>query len=523
MKRRIALWCILLIAAGATIAACNNGVGAAGIDGTGSPMPNNPIAPDPPTPTTPAASNVIAYGTVTAFGSIWVNGVEYETSQATFTINGQPGDQSDLDVGDVVLVVATADSEGQAGIAQRVVFNSLLEGPISAIDADRYSFTALGQTVEITQSTVFDEVFPQQSLAGLRVGDVVEVSGFRAANEVIKATRVDAKEFGRREFETTGTVADLDSVARRFRISGLVVDFGAAMIEAFPGGAITQGDVVRARGSSLRADGSFVATSVELVPAVSGNAGDQVELEGYITSGVPLCVGGCGPSIPSMSFSVERVSVQTTPTTVYEGGSVYNLWYGIKVEVEGALRADRVLIASKVRFSYVDPIQITAQVDSVDATSGSLTTLGITVRTDALTRIADQSGARIQPFSLANLVVGDYVSIRGIEFPADSGELLASAIERHDPVAEIELQGYFQSATWPIAPWRCCTTPPMPWLATVQILGVTVVTKEDTSYGAVDGATLWFDIGPGVLVRARGVLIGDRRIEASYVSYGDTK
>jgi len=63
----------------------------------------------------------------------------------------------------------------------------------------------------------------------------------------------------------------------------------------------------------------------------------------------------------------------------------------------------------------------------------------------------------------------------------------------------------------------------MPWLATVQILGVTVVTKEDTSYAAIDGATLWFDIGPGVLLRARGVLIGDRRIEASYVSYGDTK
>jgi hypothetical protein len=58
-------------------------------------------------------------------------------------------------------------------------------------------------------------------------------------------------------------------------------------------------------------------------------------------------------------------------------------------------------------------------------------------------------------------------------------------------------------------------------LATVQILGVTIVTKDDTSYGRVEGATLWFDIGPGVLVRARGVVIGDRKVEASYVSYGD--
>ena len=46
--------------------------------------------------------------------------------------------------------------------------------------------------------------------------------------------------------------------------------------------------------------------------------------------------------------------------------------------MEGALRADGVLIATKVRFSYVDPVKITSRVDTVSATTGSFTTLGIT-------------------------------------------------------------------------------------------------------------------------------------------------
>ena len=294
----------LLIAAAALLAGCDGGVGTAGIDGTGAPIPN-PIVPDPSPPKAPAVSSVIAYGAVTAFGSVWVNGVRYDTSQATFTINGSLGNQSDLEIGDVVLVVGTLDPDAATGVARQVVFDSLVEGPISAIDAEANSFVALGQTVEITPTTSFDDAIPQQALAGLSIGDVVEVSGFRAANGEIKATRVAFKEFGRREFETTGVVANHDGVARRFNVNALVVDYSVAMLEAFPSGAIADGDVVEVRGSSLRADGAFVATSVELNPAVSGNAGDRVEMEGYIKfASCTTCFTTCTPYPEQPSFSL---------------------------------------------------------------------------------------------------------------------------------------------------------------------------------------------------------------------------
>jgi uncharacterized protein DUF5666 len=426
---------VALLGLVAMLAACNGGGdgGTAGIDGTGV------TSPDPTPRSSPAASNVIAYGAITAFGSVWVNGVRFDTSRATVLIDGSLGTPSDLHIGDVVLLLGTLDTDTGSLSAQRIVFDSLVQGPISAIDVSGKSFVALGQTVEADDATWFDDQIPGRALAGLRVGDVVGVTGFRTARGAIEATRVAAKELGRREFETTGAVSDLDVVARRFKINALVVDYGAATLEAFPTGSIGDGDVVEVKGASLRDDGTFVATTIELVPALSGNAGDRLEIEGYITSPVPMLVGGDQERV---SFAVDRLPVETTSSTVYVGGSRFNLWHDIRVEVEGTSRADGVLLASEIRFSYLDPVAITSRVDSVSA--DSFTTLGIRVKTDSLTQWVDSSSVPAAPFRLASLVVGDHVSIRGIEFPAESGEVLASAIERRDAWAETRLKGYFQ-------------------------------------------------------------------------------
>ena len=51
---------------------CDTTAGSAGIDGTGAPLPDTIVAQN------------IAYGSVTAIGSVWLNGVRYDTSRATF-------------------------------------------------------------------------------------------------------------------------------------------------------------------------------------------------------------------------------------------------------------------------------------------------------------------------------------------------------------------------------------------------------------------------------------------------------
>ena len=69
---------------------------------------------------------VISSGAITGFGSVFVNGVRFETSSAAFMINGKPGTQADLRVGHVVRIHGHRDGAGNS-TADRVDFDDLVK------------------------------------------------------------------------------------------------------------------------------------------------------------------------------------------------------------------------------------------------------------------------------------------------------------------------------------------------------------------------------------------------------------
>ena len=83
---------LLMAAAAALLSACGGGGSDAGVAGAGGGGGGIP------------AATAVSYGTITQFGSIWVNGVEFSTSNASFRVKGQPGAASDLRIGMVVRV-----------------------------------------------------------------------------------------------------------------------------------------------------------------------------------------------------------------------------------------------------------------------------------------------------------------------------------------------------------------------------------------------------------------------------------
>jgi hypothetical protein len=452
-----------------------------------------------------SAADAFAYGTVTAFGSIWVNGVRYETAQASFTIDGRTGRQSDLGVGDVVLVEGRmSPGSTTQGTADTVVFDDAVEGPISSIDTANNSLVVLGQTVRITGDTSFDDSISLRSLAGLAISDIVEVSGFRSNDGSIQATRIERKVFGpgTPEFETTGIVSNLAVATTRFNINALVVDYGTAMLEDFPSGAIANGNLVEVKGTTLRANGELVATRVELVGrTVPGERGNRLEVEGFITR-----------FVDARDFDVAGVPVTTTSATVFEGGTAADLGLDVKVEAEGSVNADGVLVAAKIdiRQAGAEAVRITALVDAVSVAAGAFVTLGITVRTDSSTRMEDNSNADLERFGLTDLAVGDYVEVRGMEFPAGSGEVVAARVEREDPEARTELRGFVQLVAQP----------------SFAILGVTVSTGGTTEFhdetdAAISANAFFAQLAPGTLVAARGAEIADRVIAATRVELED--
>ena len=443
----------------------------------------------------------VSSGSVSGFGSIFVNGVEYETDPGTeFEIDDAGGSEDDLDVGDVV-TVEWSSSDGKTYRAERVSYDDTLEGPIASIDAVSGTLVVLGQAVLVDASTSFDAGIVPASVAGLAVGQFVEISGFIDGDGNIRASRIERVTAGSDELEVRGVIEGLDTLNETFVISGLTVDYSGVVDPP----VLENGDFVEAEGGSTGANGELLATALELEDEglSGGEAGEEAEIEGFVTR-----------YVSATDFDVAGVPVTTDSGTDYEGGSAADLALNVKIEVDGKLNASGVLVAEEVSFrdgggsgDEVD-VEIAATVDSVSASAGTLLVLGITVTVDEFTRIEDQSDAEERPFGLANLRGGDAVEIRGVA--QDDGSVRATQLEREDPLDRDRLRGAVDSVG----------------SQSLVILGVTVDTDGNTVYrdsddNSIAASAFFAAVSIGSEVKASGSETGATSLLAGELELED--
>jgi hypothetical protein len=323
---RLNFFCLLLI--GLCIGSCGGGsTQVAAIDGSG-------ITPPPP------PTDAVAFGTVTGFGSIIVNGVTYDTTDAVFTVNREAGTQDDLAIGDVVLINGTINDDGETGDADNVEYDDNVQGVIDSIDLAGNTLVVLGQVVRVTPDTSFGDSIVPAMLSSLSVGDTIEVSGFVDSEGEIGASRIERLAIGS-SLEITGVVTSLDTGNNRFSINALVVDYSQATVEEFPASGIGNQQIVEVIGNAISGAGEFVASRVIFRQNRFGvEQGDHVEIEGFVTrfvSGNDFDVNGVPTAI-------------NNETTFPTGQSALDLRLNEKIEVEGAIDQNGVLVASVVRF-----------------------------------------------------------------------------------------------------------------------------------------------------------------------------
>jgi hypothetical protein len=470
---------------------------AAGCGGGGGGSDTPVVNPPPQPPVGGIGRTGIAMGPISTFGSVVVNGVRYDTSSASFSVNGVSGSQDDLRVGQVITVSGTIDDNGVDGNADEVNFDDNVKGPIQSIDLGTSQIVVLGQTVLISPETSFDDSISPASIDGLSVDDIVEISGLVDASGRITATRIELKPVGT-EFEVLGIVSAHNAANFEFNINNLVVDYSGATLDNFSGRQINDGDFVEAKGLTLNGNGQLVATRVELKNGLPGVAdGVHIEIQGFITR-----------FASATDFDVTGLPVTTTANTVYEGGDAADLGLNIKVEVEGDVDSNGVLVATKVDIRRAKAVRATANVDSVNAGANSLILLGITVSVDAMTRLEDKSSADVRPLTLADINAGDYVEVRGGELPAGSGAILATILEREDADPDTILQGFVETITDP----------------SFAILGVTIQTGAGTIFRGVNDSVItstdfFNQLAPNSLVKAKGSEISDMVISADEVEF----
>ena len=473
---------ILPAAASLLVAACGGGGGDDSSSGPATPPPGQP-------PPTGSAKAVFVSGAISGFGSVIVNGVRYDTTGTEIRVDDRVGAVAELRVGQVVRVEAEVDDRGQAR-ARRIEQEHLLSGTVQSLDASSGAITVAGQVVRIDDDTSFDDSIGG-SLAGIVVGDRIEVHGFAGSDGQARATRLERADANETEVEVTGLVAALDTAARRFSVGSLRVDYSTATLEDFGATSLGNGVLVEVKGRELLADGALRATRVEREDGgAMGPAGGEAEIEGLVTR-----FGS------TTDFDVAGRPVTTTASTVFVGGAAADLALDVKVEAEGRVDANGVLVAVKVAFKRASSVRVTAPVEAVDVAAGTLRALGLTIAVDANTRKEDHESDD-QFFSLESLRVGDWVEVQGHPDPSASARIIATRLEREDPEDEVELRGRaeeLQSPRFRILGTSIETTPATEFEdEDVRIDAATFFARAAGQVVEVDGA--WNEDGKGVSI-----------------------
>jgi hypothetical protein len=425
-----------------------------------------------------AATSGVTVGTITGFGSVHLNGMKFETTSTSIDVDGRPGVQSDLHVGDVIEVKGHHDGATGKDIAEQIEFRSNVQGPLSAIDPVAKTLIVLGQTIVVSADTSFDDAISPASLAGLTVGDILRVSGMPTADGRIHATRIEREPAGS-GFQVIGVAASTDAMAKTLRISALLVDFSTATLVDFPSTGPKDGDLIEAVGTTLASSGALQATQMELRTGkgLKADVDSESEIEGLITR-----FGS------STDFDVAGHPVKTSSSTTFKGGTASDLALNVSVEVEGSTDTSGVLSATKVSIGHAANTRLVGQVvDSVNAGAGTVVLLGIQVAVDSMTRFEDHGSQKIETFSLADLHSGDWLEIRGTQ-ATGSDSVSAMRIDRVQTQSSVQLTGAVASAAQP----------------GFTMLSVTVATTTSTHFDNGLTATTFFAAPVGKMISVQG-------------------
>lgn len=350
-------------------------------------------------------SGYISDGTVTGFGSVFVNGVEFETNSSTFEVEDNVGAiQSDLRIGMVVQVNGSVNPDGISGTATNIHYSDDLEGPITVItenaDFTEKTLTVLGKTVVIHNA---DSVYESTTYAALAVGNVIEISGYYDNAGVLRASYIEFKSISSNAsniFEIAGVISGLSG--ETFTVQGVNIDATTATKSNLPNG-LQNGLVVEIKGTFVA--GTITATEIEGNDSELLDDGSEVSVEGYITD-----------YVSDSDFKINGQQINASSASLIPATLV--LQNGIKVEAEGAVD-NGVLVATEIE-SRSGNSEVTAVVNGVDTVNNRLTVSivasepSITVQLTTATLTEDELSENQLDLSL--IAVGtDFVEVRGFE------------------------------------------------------------------------------------------------------------
>lgn len=444
----------------------------------------------------------LANGTVSGFGSVYVDGVEIEDAQSSNVVENADGTTAtvSLKLGQRVRV-----RQDSLGAASQVMVEALVSGSVSAVNTATGQITVAGQTVAVNGNTatgpltVFGGGY--LALADVRAGDTAEVHGSvqpaaqtaQAGGYTILATRIE-KLSATPAVRVMGTVARLNTADASFAINGLTVRYsGATLVPATA--TLAEGQAVTVWGTAAAQGTGTTSATLQASRIRVGNAAlGDVAVGGAVQASGLVSALDSAPGSASRSFTVQGLQVNAAGASLTPAGvALANAAY---VRVNGVLAADGSITARSVQVQQAGGD--TARVRLTGAIGSFLNTTSFVVRDVPV----DASGITIATACPGQVLAsGVFVDVTAqLQAGTDVVKALALTCPKADALPPFAMREYRGTATGVVTASRSFTlaqaagtTPALltvQWTQQTVFKGLTAATLSGTSLvaeGYLDG------------------------------------
>ncbi|MFA7282315.1 MAG: DUF5666 domain-containing protein [Sterolibacterium sp.] len=333
------------------------------------------------------------FGVATGFGSLIVDGVRRDDTQASYT--------SEEDQGTAVTMPSTSAMLGQMvefaydpnGAMTSIIMSPELVGLVTSVGSN--SITVLGTTVSVNSDTTLGPVTVfagYASATAIQIGDRVAVYGLlktdAQGNTFVQATLLVQKVAGT-GIRLTGYVSQYNATSGNFTIGNNTINVGAAAISP-AGTVLANGELVTVWSNTVPTGNVIAANSIRVKLSSTGNLTLSGPISGYTSNG---------------TFKLLNVAVDANKSQISPAGTL--LVDGKYVVVTGQYDAATGKLTATSVTAYAPPATTAVELHGTIlnfVSASSFTVRGVTV---------DASSASFSGGVAKDLANGVFVEITG--------------------------------------------------------------------------------------------------------------
>ena len=357
----------------------------------------------------------ITTGRISAFGSLYVNGIEFNTDNASFERDRvKSKTQDDFSIGEIVKIIGSIDPNKKTGTATKVIFSNVVEGSVTKITSGN-ELEILGQTVRTDKLTLlhgFDQ------LSDLQLGNIIEVSGFVTQQGIIASSiKLIAESFNANShLEVEGYITSLDTSAKTFKLNQLIIDYSQAQFKEITEGELKEGLYLIISTEQDISNNTLQASSILLLNDLL-EEGVYYEIEGYITK-----------FDSPTHFKIDIDAVEVNADTVFINGTQKDLSLDSRLIVKGTVNKQNTLVATEIKlFDSAQDVIVEANIETIDLSTKSFNILGQKIYIDDYTLLSDDTKEEFVFLDLNQFTVGETVLT---SIYKDKGLLIADRLSK---------------------------------------------------------------------------------------------